>query len=805
MHLKYIIRHLWKNKLYSLINVFGLSVGITCMLFAVLYWKEEHSYDQFHQNNPNLYRITTTLKKDKSGERVTVGATGQVQGPAFKAAVPEMQEYTRLLGGDIFSDVLGNNKALHLQTTFTDENFFSVFSFDVLKGNPQTALKDISAVVLTESVARRFFNSIDVIGKSLSLDADPSAQKLGRPMQVTAVVKDPPVNSSIRFDVLMPMKFMQLSFEDDSWLNAYLGTFVVLHPAANTQQVIRKMNNVYQSQAGGQLTESIKQFSFNPEIQYGLQPVTEMHLHPLRQSDSNIENAVVGSSSPVFSYLFMGIAFFILLMAAINFVNISIAGSLKRAKEVGVRKITGGSRLQIILQFIGESAALCLLAYAVAICLVYQLLPLFNQLAGKQLLFSGMFNVQLSVVLVLLFTVIVLLTSLYPAYHMSRFKPTEVLYKKQKLTGKNILGKSLVVIQFSLTLFLLIGTMVYYQQMLFIQVKNLGYNPHETIRTSIAGNRELVPIIRAMRQSVANEASIKQITFGGGESSYDVKLGDKKITAVHKVIDEQFLPLLQIPLLTGRNLAPVTYPSDSTNAVIVNEAFVKAAGLQHPLGTVINTDVYFDKVPKTIIGVIKDYHFTSLREPVQPLVMFMNNWYGGGIWVKLENHNLAMGLAAFQQIYARHVPGAVYSYQFLDEANNLQYQQEQRWQKIITVAAIFAIIISCLGLFGLAHMAAQQRIKEIGIRKVLGATVMQVLVLLSSLFLRLVMIAFIIAAPLAWLVMNHWLRDFAYRIHIGPGIFIVAALFAIIIAFVGVGFQAIKAALSNPVNSLRNE
>ncbi|HXL56440.1 MAG TPA: ABC transporter permease, partial [Chitinophagaceae bacterium] len=352
--LKISFRHLWQSRLYAAINIIGLATGITCMLLAVLYWKDERSFDNFHTNNPDLYRVITTLSEGKGDSMQTVGGIGQVQGPAFKAAVPEVKSYIRILGGDIYSDVMANNKTLHLQPLFVDDNFFDVFTFHLLRGNPATVLNDISSVVVTESTARKFFNSVDVVGKLLRMDADPSFEKLGKPLVISGVVQDPPKNSSLQFDALFTFKFMHLSFEDDNWLNAYLGTFVVLHPNADINAVVRKFNSVYALHAKEQLAENFKTYGldYDPRISYGLQPMTDIHLNPLQRTGGNAEGGIINGNSPIFSYMFMGIALFILLMAAINFINISIANSLKRAKEVGVRKIAGGSRWQIIMQFL---------------------------------------------------------------------------------------------------------------------------------------------------------------------------------------------------------------------------------------------------------------------------------------------------------------------------------------------------------------------------------------------------------------------------------------------------------------------
>ena len=799
--IKITLRHLSQNKLYSSINIFGLAIGISCVLLAVLYWKDERSFDSFHKKNPNIYRIITTIAESKGDRTHLSGGTGQVQGPAFKAGLPEVMDYVRVLGGGMASDVITDNKSMHLQILFADESFFNIFSFPLLHGNPQTVLQDMNAVVITESAAMKLFNSTDVIGKHLQMDADPSAKRLGKPMLITGVAKNILANSSIQFELLLPMKFMQLSFEDKNWLNAYLSTFVLLNPGAELNGVIQKFNSIYSLYAKDQLAENIKTYGYDPAIHYGLQPITDIHLDPL---DISMESGVVNGSSPEFSWLFMGIAVFILLMASINFINISIADSLKRAKEVGVRKISGGSRSQIIMLFLSESAILCLIAFILAVLLTILSLPVFNQLTRKQISPINSSGLQLALYFISILIAIILFACFYPAWVLSRFSAREVLYNKQKLLGRNVFGKSLIVFQFSLAVFLLIATLVYYEQMHFIRTKDLGYNPHEVIQLQIPGDRDIIPIEQFLNNELAKETEIKSLSFGGGESMYEVNCKGRHIKAIHKVIDENYLSAMGIPLMSGRNLSHL-FPTDSGHAVMVNEAFVKAAGLEDPIGVQVKTDEDFDKETKTIIGVIKDYHTGSLREPIKPMVMFMSSWYGGGILVKLEKTHLKEGLAAVEKAYKRAIPQAVYQYHFLDELNARQYEQEQRWQYIISIATALSFTICCLGLFGLAHMATYQRVKEIGIRKILGATVTQIVAVFSTGFLKMVIVAILIAGPFAWLIMNQWLRDFAYRVNMGPGIFILAGVISLSIALFAVSFQAIKAAMTNPVISLRTE
>ena len=798
--IKLSFRHLWQNRLYAIINVVGLTAGITCMLFAVLYWNDEHSYDSFHTNNPNLYRITTTLIENKGEKLQTIGGTGQVQGPAFKEAIPEVKTFVRVLGGDIYSDVIANEKALHLKPLFVDANFFDVFSFPLLSGNPQKVLTDINGVVVTETTARKFFNSVDVIGKILQLDADPSYNKLGKPLIIVGVVKDPPANSSLQFDLLFTFQFMRLSFEDNAWLNAYLGTFVVLNPHSNISNVEKRFDDVYKAHAKEQLAENIKLYGYDPLITYGLQQMTDIHLNPLTRTNGNAEGGINNGSSPFYSYMFLGIALFVLLMASINFINISIAGSLKRSKEVGVRKIVGGSRWQIIMQFINESAILCLIAFVLSLIVMNACLPLFNNLTGKQIQLLQAFDYRLIALFIMTFSAIILLTAVYPAVIISRYNPSKVLYNKQKLSGKNLFGNALVVLQFSLAVFLLIATLVYYNQMNYVRTKDLGYSPNQIIRTNINGDRDYRSAISYLKNELEKEPSIKVVSFGNEGYPENMEVNNLNLKAQYRNIDENFLSALQVSLKIGHNVS-VSAKDD----VLVNEAFIKEAHIQNPLSTKITVYRYGDTLSKTITGVVKDFHFGSLRESIKPMVMYTSEVPDGGIWIKFDKSKQKEAMAAAERIYKNAMPGSVYQYNFLDELNAAQYVQEQRWQKVVSVAAMLSFIICSLGLFGLAHLSTDRRTKEIGIRKVLGASISNIVALISADFLKLVFIAFLIAAPVSWLVMNKWLQNFAYRVDIGVTVFVTAAIISVVIALAAISFQSIKAAIANPVKSLRTE
>jgi len=801
-YIKTAFRHLWKKKLYAIINIVGLAVALTCMVFSILYYKYEHSFDSFHQNNPNLYRINTSYTDNKTELTEKSGGTGQVQGPAFKSQLSEITDYTRIWGGDIKENVKFADKGFNLGTAFVDSNFFKVFSFPLLYGNPNSALREKYSIVITEKTARKFFGTTDVIGKRLEVADNPDS--LFASFTITAVTKDIPSNSSIQFDVLLPFSYLKMMFDDQNWLNAYLGTFVIINPNTDLKKLEQKFTVIHNASAKEQLAQSRKTGEFDKQALYSLQPLTDIHLHPFYSSSTSREGGSANGSSPVYSYFLIGIALFILLMASINFINLSIGNSLGRAKEIGVRKITGSSKIQIIFQFLTESSVICIAALLIAIVLTQSLLPFFDQLADRQILVSAMLDGTLIFYLLCLLVANILLAGLYPAYVLANFKPTEVLYNKLALSGRNWLGKSLVVLQFSIAVFLIIGSIIYYKQMDFIRTKDLGYNPYNIIRVDIPPRRDTKSIYAMFKNELAKEPGIKQISLEANHSQTPAYINEKEFKVEYKDVEQPYIPMLEISLKEGRNFSEF-YGTDKTNAIVVNEAFISITGLKNPIGTTIHFKDWFAKESATIIGVIKNYHFGSLKETIRPLVLAMTDGSEGTMLLKVDKRRQKQALTAIEKIYGTAIPGSEYSYAFWDEYNAKQYLQESKWQQIIQIATVLSIMICCLGLFGLTHLSTHRRVKEIGIRKILGASVTSIASLISMDFIKLVFISVIVASPVAWYFMNEWLQDFAYRIKINAGIFVVGGACAILIALLTIIYQAISAAMENPVNSLRTE
>jgi ABC-type antimicrobial peptide transport system permease subunit len=772
---------------------------MTCALLAILYVQDEISYDRFHKNARELYRLTTTLT-NQDGSQQTLGTTGQVQGPAFKEVIPEISDYLRMWGIDAIN-MSANNKSLAVNTRYVDENFFNLFSFPLSYGNAKTVLSDPYSIVLSETTALKFFGTTDVVGKTLKIEEGRGIE----PLVIRGVAKNAPGNSSIQFDVLVPFKYLQLMFTDGNWLNQYLTTFILLRPGSDPKIVQQKFATIFKTQARDQLHETKTQ----PEkYQFALQPFTDLHLHPLGLNPyltADEERGLSGGSTIIYSYILTGIVGFILLMACVNFINLSISDSLKRSKEIGVRKIAGSNRRQIVIQFLVEACVLCLTSYIFAIVFSRIFLPLFNQLADKKILLSGLSNVSFFFYGMILMLVCVLFAGIYPAITISLFNPAEVLYNKQKIKSKNLFGKGLIVLQFTLAVALIISTIVYYRQMKFISNEDLGYNAADILKIHLPPQRIDSKVTATFRNELVKSPSIQYMTtYAGGNWDNRVSVDGKEFIAKSGSVDEFYLPALEIPLKAGRNFS-AEYQTDAANSVIINETFVKSMGWENAIGQQL-VDLDDNNKVKTVIGVVKDYHYGSLKQKIQPQMLSMiyvgNN---GDALIKIQKGKTVQALRAVETTYSNLFPQHYFYYQFLGDEIASAYASDKKWQRIVSYSAAVAILICCIGLFGLSGFTAQTRYKEIGIRKVVGASVAAIAQLLAKDFVKLIIVAIIIASPVAWLAMNRWLQNYAYSIRINGWIFLAAAFVSILIGIMTVSFHAIKAAMVNPVKSLRTE
>lgn len=787
-----------RNKAYAFINVIGLSIGLASAMLIMLYTKDEVSYDRFHANHPNIYRITSRSITPSGAVESVSGNTGLFQGPTFSAGISDVLTFVRFQGDQ--HDMKQGMEVRSQEVFLTDSSFFSVFSFPLLYGNPRTALKDPNAVVLSEDMARKQFGTTDAVGRLVFLKSAYEQNSQFKPYTVTGVAARCPQNSSIKFDVLRPMLVKPEEMANKTnWFNVFLNTFVLLKPNAALRSVEARMNRIYEADARESIKEVMVKYGMKNKVVYALQPLTDMHLN----KDLPADNGLVDRSQPMYSYILSGIVLFILAIACINFVNLTVARSLKRAREIGIRKVVGGDRRQLTLQFLGESFLLCFGAFVFALILVELALPAFNQLANKALSLSYLLDARLVAGYVALFLGTGLLAGFYPALVLSGFNPVQTLYGRFRFVGKNYLQKSLVVLQFAIASFLIIGTLTIYAQFDYLTHKDLGYDDTNVIDVPKANltSRE----IRRLREELLKNPNIVAVVpKNGGQWGTVAKVnGETQMDFRYETIDPAYLPTFRIPVVKGRNFS-TDLPTDSTQSVVVNETFVRKAGWKNPVGQTV--DFWYNKEKYRVIGVVKDHHYASLNETINPQLFTMkpDNGYGR-FFVKIRPNSETASLRHLEKTFKSLFPVTPYSYKFLEQDNQSRYEAEAKWKQIMLFGAVLTIFISCIGLFGLATLAAERRTKEIGIRKVMGASVSSLVQLLSSDFLKLVGLSFVFAFPAAWYAAREWLSNYPYRIDVGVWMFAGAAAAAILIALITVSFQSIRAALADPVKSLRTE
>ena len=787
-------RNLSRNATHAFINIAGLSIGLACAMLIFLYLKDEVSFDKFHHNVNNIYRVVSSVTDN--GNEYQNSNTGYLQGVRFQQNVPGIQSFVRVADGQ--EDIRTGSEIHSQEVLYVDSSFFSVFTFPLLGGDPKTCLRQPHSIVLSEDAAEKQFGTLDAVGKVILLRQDNALT----PYNVTAVARRCPQNSSLQFDVLLPLKESDADANnDENWFSVFLNTFVVLQPNANLATVERQMQRFYAKDATPAFNRLNQRFgNHGGNIgTYSLQPFTDMHLNTVLSAQNGLSDA----SNPKYSYILSAIALFVLLIACINFVNLTVARSLRRAKEIGIRKVIGSSRRQLIVQFLGESFLLCSLAFVLAVLIVQTILPLFNHLANKALSFSYLLDANLVAGYLLLLLITGMLAGFYPALVLSGYQPVETLYSRFNLHGKNYLQKSLVVIQFALASFLIIATFTINEQFNFLTKADLGYDDHNLILVDKRGTTHKEAAL--FKAALLENANITDVAPNDvGHSFTFAKLGnDSSISFNYATVDASYLPELKIPIVQGRNFSN-SFPGDSNHSVLVNESFVKQAGWKNPIGETVNffyrNEIYY------VVGVVKDYHYAGLDQEIgnQLFTMKNDNLYET-FYIKIKPNTAAKSLKYIQKSFKAYFPLSPFSYVFKDDANRKNYEAEEKWKEILLFGALLTIFISCIGLFGLSVLSAQKRTKEIGIRKVLGASVKDVVTILSTDFLRLVIIALIIAIPPAWIAANQWLEKYPYRISLGWQLFTEGALLVILIAGATVSFQAVKAAIANPVKSLRSE
>jgi putative ABC transport system permease protein len=801
-YLKVALRNLWKSKAFSAINILGLAVGLATCLLILLYVVDELSYDRYNEKADRIYRVNCDIKFGGGDLHLTVAS--DPMGPTLKKDYPQVEEFTRIYASQGAKLIKKGNEYINEpDVAHVDSTFFNVFTLPSLEGDTRTALNEPNTVVITESAAKKYFGTTHALGKVI--EADKTAYK------VTAVIKDIPRNSHFNLDFLFSMDNVEYGW--NNFLSNNFQTYVVLKAGTDYKVFEKNFKNViakYVLPQAKQLMHINSMEDFEKagnKLEYTLMPLKDIHL----RSDRFPELSTNGNIQYV--YIFSAVALFVMLIACINFMNLSTARSASRAKEVGIRKVLGTERKTLIMQFLVESTLTVFIAFLIAIGIASLVLPLFNDLAAKSLSIKSLLSREVLPVLIAFPFIVGALAGSYPALFLSRFQPVVVL-KGNVNTGlkKSHLRSVLVVFQFATSIVLIISTIVVYRQLHYIQTKNLGFNKDQIL--IINGTYALGNNADAFKNEVLNMPGVSMGTFSSflpvsssrndNTFSKDPVMDSKNGTDMQIwTIDYDYLKTMGMQIVRGRNFSK-EFGSDSS-AVLINETTAKVFGFDNPIGKKIYTfDDNLKTISYTVVGVVKNFHFESLRQQIGPLCMVL----GKNIGLASFKVNAASIPALLKNIESRWkalAPGMPFSYQFMDDSFDNMYRAEQRVGTIAMIFSALAILIACLGLFGLSAFTAEQRTKEIGIRKVLGASVQGIVQLLSKDFIRLVLIAFIIAAPLAWYFMNKWLQDFSYRVNLNGWVFLGAGSIALLIALLTISFQAIKAALANPVKNLRTE
>lgn len=810
-YFKIAFRNLLKNKFYTSINIIGLAAGLATCLLILLYVIDELSYDKYNVKADRIYRVNNEIKF--GGNYFDLAQGPAPMGAAMLRDFPQVEQYVRLRWYGSFLVKKGNENIQEERVGYADSTLFDVFTLPLLAGNAKTALKEYHSLVITEKIAKKYFpqdvesNISNIVGKTLLIN-DTGNYK------ITAVIKNIPTQSHFNFDFFVPMIEDESSKDTYNWLSENWNTYVLLKKNADVKQLEAQLNPMMDKYVGPELKSVVNQTMDDLKksggyVRASFTPLTNIHLH------SNKLGELDGNGNAQFVYIFSAIALLILLIACVNFMNLSTARSSNRAKEVGVRKVLGSLKKNLVQQFLTESFLISFIALFLAVLIARLLLPYFDQLSGKGIHASTLFQPKMMLSLLVLMLIVGFAAGSYPAFFLSSFQPIDVL--KGKLAAgfkRSWLRNALVVFQFVISIILIFGTVVIYNQLNYIQNKDIGFNRQQVV--IIQHTDALRDQAAAFRNELMEISGVQNATMSGylpvnyyrsNDAFFTSPTLDAKtaISMQNWVVDENYIPTLDIKMLQGRNFSP-QFLTDST-AIIINEAAAKFLATKD----ILNKKLYEIKDINTkalyefhIIGIIKNFNFNSLRDVITPLALKLGK-NNANISVRIKTSDIPNVLAQIKNKWKAMAPSQPFDYSFMDEDFNKLYTTEQRTGQIFITFAILAILIACLGLFGLVTYAAEQRTKEIGIRKVLGANVSNIVAMITKDFLKLVLIASVIAFPVAWWAMNKWLQDFAYRINISWWVFVLAGVVAILIALFTISFQSIKAAIANPVKSLRTE
>ena len=802
-YLKVAIRNIGRYKGFSIINILGLAIGLTgCLLIGLFVW-DENQYDKFVKDGDNIYRII--LDRTNNTGTSPSANTPPVAATYLKQNYPEVEQVVRLMmwDGKMLMEV-GEKREYQDKGIFTDSTFFSIFPLKFSQGDPNTALNGSTSVVLAEETAKKFFGNEEAIGKTIKLDKSDFV--------VTGVLQKVPEHFHLEMSYMLPLAAAGLPAERmNRWTWQQFFTYLKVKDGTNIEHLKSKFTEAVKKEAHPQMQASGSNYLPN------FQKLHDIHL---QSANFEYDNAKRGNATYVNGLTI--IAIFVLLIACFNFINLSTARSFRRAKEIGVRKVIGADRKQLIFQFIGESTLLSLIAVIISIAATYLILPALNSFTGKFISFDLFSNPILALFILSIALVIGVVSGVYPALMMSSFQPIRVL-KGLKPTGASnssaILRHVLVILQFALSVLLIVCTSIVFQQMRYLHQKELGFNKDQIIYFDVRGGVAEKPEV--FKEELKRSNGIVSVTGGyglpGDQLATDGIIvpgndGDKEHTAIQLIVDHDYIKTMGAEVIAGRDFSK-KFATDTSEAFILNETAVKSFGFRTPqaaLGQKLkwnqwNGDSSNPQKIGQVIGVVKDFHVKSLHEKIQPTVLQIYPSVLVKMAIKVKPVDLSATINYIKETWNKFTPDYPLDYKFLDENFAAMYRAEDKLSTLLWIFTVMAIFVGCLGLFGLAVFSAEQRIKEIGIRKVLGASVLSIVAMLSKTFLRPVLLASLIAFPIAWWVMNKWLEDYEYRINISWWVFIIAGVSVLLIALITVSFQSIKAATANPVKNLRTE
>ena len=786
-------RNILRNHVYFTINLVGLSLGLVCCMLIVIFIRHELSFDQYHTRKDSIYRINYNYR---AGDVKVISPSVPIfVAPYVKKNFPEVEAATRLYTVSNRTIAYKENVFEESRFAFVDSSFFNIFDYEVIRGNLKTALDEPGKMVITESIAQKYFGSVDkALGEQLLYNNRTS-------YEIAAVIKDMPSNSTSAFDFAVSIyNLTNLNEERIEWNNPNYGTFVLLKP--NT--------------SASALQEKIDEW-VNPKATTDINATNRLELDLISLNDIHFDTTTgnyggfLAVTDMKYIYIFFAIGLLVLTIAGINYVNLATARATTRAREVGMRKSVGASFSQLIFQFLSESFLLLFPAFVLGLIATYFLVPSLEQMIGRQIEVDLLSFRSLVTILISWITLSVL-SGLYPALILARFKPAHVLRGAATGTSGASLRRSLVVVQFAVSMTMIAGALVVFSQLDYMQSKELGLEKENII--SIRGNADITPKLQVFMNNVRNLPGVVSVA-GAWRSPFETVVGNGfnlsefpgnegwvMVGAV--AADENYISTVGLELLAGRNFSP-PMANDTVNEFIVNETFLHDFGLttEEAIGKKTSLGIVVDKGPGTIVGIVKDFHFTSLQQKIQPIVLFSRQDWFGGMMVRLKAGDPSVALKSIENEWKAIAPSRPFNYSFLDDQYDAMYRTEQRISTLVSLFASVAIVIACLGLLGLASFTTMQRAKEISIRKTLGATSRSIIVLLSKGYVRLMVIAFVVAVPLSAYMLNQWLEAFAYRISIGAWFYALAFGMMAIVSFATVALQSYKASIENPVNNLR--